>query len=64
VECILQCPITAILVDQKPLTMLGTVSNKVNNIGMSDLINVVYQFKKLIILLLTGSSLVKFLDCK
>lgn len=55
-QCIVQRPITAILINQKPLTMLRTVTNKLNNIGMSDSIDGVYQFKKLIIFLLTGSS--------
>lgn len=60
----MQCPITVILIDQEPLTMLHTETRDFNNISVMNHIDVVYQINKLIILLLIGDSVVKFLNSK
>lgn len=39
---IMQWTITAILIDEKPFTMLCTVTYELDNISMPDSINVVY----------------------
>lgn len=44
--------------------MLGTVSDKLNNICMPYSVNTIDQFKKFIILLVFRSSLIQFLYSK